>query len=236
MSFFLIVLLLILLIMSAFFSASESSLFSIRSAELSALAASGGRTGRRIARAMEKPSRVLTTILIGNTLVNVATASVATAIFGMLMGPKGLGVAIFVDALLVLVFGEILPKTVAVSFPIPIARALIGPLSVVRGVLRPVTHAVASFSNFVLSALALVRREELEQRAPVTPSELRMLMHEVDEAEVFTREERRIAVNILEFSETRAEQSDDLALSHRARGERRGVAGRKAARIHHRSQ
>ena len=206
MPFFLIVLLIILLILSAFFSASETSLFSIRSVELSALADSGGRTGRRIARAMERPGRILTTVIIGNTLTNVASAAVATAIFGMLMGPRGLGVAIVVDAVLVLVFAEIVPKTIAVSFPVLIARAVIGPLSIFRGFVRPVTHAVASLSNFVLSSLAVVSREELEQRPPVGPSELRMLMHEMDETEVFTREERRIAMNILEFAETHAEE------------------------------
>jgi len=221
MPFFLIVLLIILLILSAFFSASETSLFSIRSVELSALADSGGRTGRRIARAMERPGRILTTVIIGNTLTNVASAAVATAIFGMLMGPRGLGVAIVVDAVLVLVFAEIVPKTIAVSFPVLIARAVIGPLSIFRGFVRPVTHAVASLSNFVLSSLALVSREELEQRPAVGPSELRMLMHEMDETEVFTREERRIAMNILEFAETRAEEImtprvDIMAVPHDA--------------------
>jgi len=159
MSFLLVVLLGILLFLSAFFSASETSLFSIRGAELSALADSGGRTGRRIARSMERPGRVLTAIIVGNTLVNVASAAVATSLFGILMGPRGLGVAIVVDSVLVVIFGEIVPKTIAVSFPVTIAKILIGPLSVFRGFVRPVTHGVSSFSNFVLSSLALVRTE-----------------------------------------------------------------------------
>lgn len=208
-------------------------MFSIRSVELSALADSGGRTGRRIARAMERPGRVLTTIIVGNTLVNVASAAVATAVFGMLLGPRGLAVAIVVDAILVLVFGEIVPKTIAVSFPLPIARVLIGPLSFFRGFFRPVTHAVASFSNFVLSSLTLVGRDELEQRPAVGPGELRMIMHEVDEAEGFTREERRIAMNILEFAETRAEEImtprvDIVAIPHDASREETACLMRKA--------
>jgi putative hemolysin len=233
MFLFLIVLLAILLILSAFFSASETSLFSIRGVELSALADSGSRTGQRIARAMERPGRILTTIIVGNTLVNVAGAAIATAIFGMLMGPRGLGVAIVVDAVLVLIFGEVVPKTIAVSFPMPIARALISPLSIFRGFSRPVTHAVASFSNFVLSSLTLAGREELEQRPAVGPSELRMLMHEVDEAEGFTREERRIALNILEFAETRSEEImtprvDVIAVPHDASREAVARLMRKA--------
>jgi len=206
MSFLLVVLLGILLVLSALFSASETSLFSIRGAELSALADSGGRTGRRIARAMERPGRVLTAIIVGNTLVNVASAAVATALFGILMGPRGLWVAILVDAILVVVFGEIIPKTIAVSFPVTIAKILIGPLSIFRSFFRPVTHSVSSFSNFVLSSLALVGAEELEHRPAAGPGEIRMLVQEVDEAEGFTREERRIALNILEFAETRVEE------------------------------
>ncbi|KPJ59568.1 MAG: hypothetical protein AMJ46_10645 [Latescibacteria bacterium DG_63] len=206
MSLILIALLGVLLILSAFFSASETSLFSIPRLQLSALADSGGRTGKRIARAMEHPSHLLTTVLAGNILVNVASAAVATALFGILLGPRGIAIAIVVDTILLLVFGEILPKTVAVSFPVPIARILIGPLTVFSQAVRPVTHTVASFSNFVLSSLALVSRKELESKPAVGPTELRMLMHEVDEAEGFTPEERRIGVNILEFAETRVEE------------------------------
>ncbi|UCF79614.1 MAG: HlyC/CorC family transporter [Candidatus Eiseniibacteriota bacterium] len=206
MPFILIVLLGILLVFSAFFSASETSLFSIPRAQVSALGDSGGHTGRRIARALERPSHLLTTILTGNTLVNVATAAVATALFSMLMGPEGVAVAIVASTVLLLIFGEIVPKTIAVSFALPVARLLVGPLYLFSQAVRPVTYAVASFSNFVLSSLSLVSRDELESRPAVGPSELRMLMHEVDEAEGFTREARRIAMNILEFAETRVDE------------------------------
>jgi putative hemolysin len=205
MSLVLISLLGALLILSAFFSASETSLFSIPGIQLSALSDSGGRTGRRIARAMERPGHLLTTIIVGNTLVNVASAAVATALFEMLIGARGVLVAIVVDTALVLMVGEIIPKTVAVSFPVGIARILISPLVVFDRLVSAVTYAVASFSNVVLSSLGLVSREELESRPSVGPRELRMLMHEMGEAEGFTREERRIGMNILEFSETRVE-------------------------------
>jgi putative hemolysin len=206
MSLILISLLGALLVLSAFFSASETSLFSIPRIQLSGLADSGGRTGRRIARAMERPSHLLTTIIVGNTLVNVASAAVATALFAALMGPRGVVVAIAVATVLLLIFGEIVPKTIAVSFPVGIARILISPLVVFDQIVRVVTYVVASFSNLVLASLALVSKEELEKKPAVGPSELRMLMDEMGEEEGFTREERRIGANILEFAETRVEE------------------------------
>ncbi len=203
---FLFVFLGALLVCSALFSGSETALFSLRRVEVSRLAEQGGRTDRRIVRALDRPAHLLTTILLGNTLVNVAGAAVATAICGILFGPKGFVVAIFADTVLVLVLGEIIPKSIAVSFPVPVARVLIAPLMAFDFVVRPVTAAVASFSNLVLAALGLVRREETERRVPPGPAELKLLLHDVHEEKVFTREETRVAINILEFSETRAEE------------------------------
>ena len=199
-------LLAVLLCMSACFSASETALFSLRRPEVCILEETGGKTGKRIARALDRPGHTLTTILLGNTLVNVAGAAVATAICGILFGPRGVAVAIVADTVLVLMFGEVGPKTVAVSFPLPVARALVGPLSAFSVLVRPVVEAVASFSNRVLAWLGLVGKEEMERRAAVSPAELRLLMHEVQEDGSFTKDETRIATNILEFAETRAEE------------------------------
>jgi putative hemolysin len=199
-------LLVVLLCLSACFSASETALFSLKRPEVCTLEETGGKTGERIARALDRPGHTLTTILLGNTLVNVAGAAVATAICGLLFGSRGVAIAIVADTVLVLAFGEIGPKAVAVSFPLPVARALITPLSAFSVVVRPVVGAVASFSNLVLASLGLVGREELDRRAAVSPSELRLLMHDVQEEGSFTKEETRIATNILEFAETRAEQ------------------------------
>jgi len=203
---FLFCLLVVLLCCSACFSASETSLFSLRRADVCSLEERGGKTGKRIVRALDRPGHILTTILLGNTLVNVAGAAVATAICGILFGPKGVAVAIVADTILVLVFSEIGPKAMAVSFPLPVARALINPLTAFSALVRPVVEAVASFSNLILASLGLVAREELERRVAVSPSELRMLMHDVQEEGSFTKDETRIATNILGFAETRAEQ------------------------------
>jgi putative hemolysin len=203
---FLFCLLAILLCCSACFSASETALFSLRRAELLALDEGGGRAGKLIVRALDRPGHILTAILLGNTLVNVAGAAVATAICVSLFGPKGVAVAIVADTMLVLAFGEIGPKAVAVSFPLPVARSLIGPLSGFGVLVRPVVEKVASFSNLILASLGLVAKEELGQRAAVSPAELRMLMHDVQEQGSFTKYETRIATNILEFAETHAEE------------------------------
>ncbi|MBN1505115.1 MAG: HlyC/CorC family transporter [Candidatus Eisenbacteria bacterium] len=203
---FLFCLLAVLLCLSACFSASETALFSLRRPDVCTLEETGDRAGKLIARALDRPGHTLTTILLGNTLVNVAGAAVATAICGILFGPGGVAVAIVADTLLVLILGEIGPKAVAVSFPVQVTRALVGPVSVFSAFVRPVVGAVASFSNRLLFSLGLVGGEEMERKAAASPSELRLLMNDVEEDGSFTKEETRIATNILGFSETRVEQ------------------------------
>ncbi|MBS3759431.1 MAG: HlyC/CorC family transporter [Desulfobacterales bacterium] len=126
------ILLVLLLVLSGFFSSSETALFSISKAKARHMAKETGRLNALILQMKERPHTLLTTILIGNNLVNIAASSLATAItINILAGrafAHAVGIATGIMTFLILVFGEIFPKTVATRNNVAIAKGVILPL------------------------------------------------------------------------------------------------------------
>jgi Mg2+/Co2+ transporter CorB len=140
-----------LLVMSAFFSGSETALTASSRGKLKGLADKGSRGAKAAMAVTEDRERMIGALLLGNNIVNILSASLATALLTRLFGDSGVALATFVMTALVLIFGEVMPKTVAITFPEPVAtrvapiiRVLIlifSPLvslvrAVVRGILR----------------------------------------------------------------------------------------------------
>jgi CBS domain containing-hemolysin-like protein len=192
----------VLLILSGFFSGTETALFSLNRVERRRLAEEETVQSKRITRALQKPRELLSTILFGNTLVNVATSAVATLLFDRLMHGHGLVMAIVVDSALVLFIGEIIPKTIAVNHGAPISRLAINPLQAFTRVSAP---AVGIFDRSARAILRLLRVPE-EARGALSQSELEVLFDEAGRKRTITPQERRIVRNILRFSETTAEE------------------------------
>lgn len=138
-----------LLSLSAFFSGSETALFSLSKTQVERLRQGTGKSGTIVARLLDTPRRLLITVLVGNMFVNVASASLIASLATALLGNKGVGVAVGVTTILLLIFGEITPKTVAVhnaeftsrlfAYPIHLFSKLIFPL---RKLLRVVTNSL----------------------------------------------------------------------------------------------
>ncbi len=111
-----LIILLVLLGLSAFFAACEAAFFSLNQAQLAQFKARRGRTGAMIHALLEKPKELLITIYIGNELVNIAISALTTSIALHLFGSTGLAVAIGVGTFLILLFGEIVPKSLSLAF------------------------------------------------------------------------------------------------------------------------
>ena len=111
-----LVLLLILLVLSAAFSGTETAFFSLGSVDTARLEQEGGRIGKRVARMLRHAYDLLSALLIGNLLVNTAASVVATSLCLQWFGPRGVVVAVPVVTLLLLLFGEITPKMLALRF------------------------------------------------------------------------------------------------------------------------
>lgn len=183
-----LILLAVLIFLSGFFSSSEIALFSIGKAKARHLAKSGGRANQMIARMKEDPHRLLSTILIGNNLVNIGASSLATAMAIQYFSSYAVGIATGIMTFLVLVFGEIFPKTVATQHNIAIARAVIMPLYWLSFLFFPVIW----FLNFIPRLAGAARGTP-----PVTEDELITFVDVVHEGGQINPEERELIYNVI---------------------------------------
>jgi Mg2+/Co2+ transporter CorB len=138
---------LLLLVMSAFFSGSETALTAASRGKLKAQADKGSRGAGQAMQVTEDRERMIGSLLLGNNIVNILAASLATALLTRMFGDTGVAIATFAMTALVLVFGEVLPKTVAITYPETVA-------SRVAPIIRPM---IIIFSPVVAVVRALVR-------------------------------------------------------------------------------
>lgn len=215
-------LLLFLLLLSAYFSGSEAALFSLSRLQLRHMEERRDRASRRILRLLRDPDATLSTLLVGNNLVNIALSSIATAFMLTLISDtaRAVQVAFVLTTLAVLFFGEITPKTLAVNYPEGICRMISGSFLLIQRLLQPLTAAFHGASATVLRMLG-VPRTPVPEAALVSRAELRSVFEDVDEdPSVITPSESRFVQNILDFSARTAEEImtprvdiDDLPVS-----------------------
>ncbi|MBY6055149.1 HlyC/CorC family transporter [Leisingera daeponensis] len=140
----------LLLVLSAFFSGSETALTAASRGKLRAQADKGSRGAERALVITEDNERLIGSVLLGNNVVNILAASLATALFTRLFGEGGVAMATLVMTLLVLVFAEVLPKTYAISNAEKAASAVSAPISILVMLLSPIVGAVRLFVRGVL--------------------------------------------------------------------------------------
>jgi Mg2+/Co2+ transporter CorB len=141
---------LLLLVLSAFFSGSETALTAASRGKLRVRADKGDKGADRALAITEDNERLIGSVLLGNNLVNILSASLATALFTRLFGDSGVVVATLVMTLLVLVFAEVLPKTYAITRPEAAAALVSGPIRLIILVFSPIVSAVRAFTRLVL--------------------------------------------------------------------------------------
>lgn len=191
------VLLLFLLLLSGFFSSSETALFSISRSKARYLAKLKGRANVLINQMKANPHRLLTTILIGNNIVNVAASALATKLALEQFPNYAVGVATGVMTFLILVFGEVFPKSVATRNNIFIARMVIFPLYWLSILFRPVVF----FLDFIPKLTGRIKRSP-----SVTEEELITFVEVVREEGEIKEEEHRLIHRIFEFDDTNASE------------------------------
>jgi putative hemolysin len=150
-----ILLFLVFLLLGAFFSASETSLLSLNPYTLDLMEQKGSRRARMTKRLLARLEQLLATILIGNTLVNIAAASVATLFFLSFMPRdrnKAALLATLATTVLILIFAEINPKTFAANYPIKVSRILIQPLRLFFVLFSPLARALSFLPRILFQA------------------------------------------------------------------------------------
>jgi putative hemolysin len=141
--------LLVLLVFSGIFSGSETALVALSIARVEALVTEGRTGAKALYRLKKDPSRMLTTILIGNNLVNISASALATVIATREFGSAGPGIAVGVLTLFILVFGEITPKSLATRHSERISLFISYPLLVFMRLIYPLVWFFGHFTNWV---------------------------------------------------------------------------------------
>ena len=154
--------------------------------------------GSPLPRLLAKPHELLITILVGITLVNIASSALATTVATGLLGPRGVAIAIPVMIFLIVVFGEVLPMTIAVDNPLRFARLAAWPILALAWVLTPVRGVLGAFTALVTRAVA---REETPQTA-ITEAELRTLVEVGTREGQVERTEREMIHGVFELGDT----------------------------------
>jgi len=144
--------LLILLALSAFFSGSEAALYSLTRPQVRSLE-ERSRAGRVAGKLLKTPRKLLVTILIGNLVVNIFTTSAATAIMLEAFGQKGVGYAFLVMSALIITFGEIIPKVIALRWANRVAVLSIIPLRIFHALFAPLRVPLSWISDGVIASL-----------------------------------------------------------------------------------
>ena len=192
-----LVVLIVLLLLSGFFSSAETALFSISRAKARHIAKEKGFTNALIKRMKDDPHRLLSTILIGNNLVNVGAAALATSITIKLVASNAVGIATGIMTALILIFGEIIPKSVATRNNVLIARLVIMPLYWLSILFSPIIYLL----NFIPRLTRKVQR-----KSRVTEEELMTFVEVVEEEGGIEEEEKELIHNIFEFDDTSASE------------------------------
>ena len=193
--------LLILLALSAFFSSSETALVTVNKIRMRNMAEGRNKQAETVIKTVENQGKMLSAILIGNNVVNLSASSLATVMASSLFGNKAVGIATGILTLLILVFGEITPKTMATYSAEKISLKVARYIYFLMTVLTPVIFLVNLLSGVVLK-LCGVNTEE--KRESITEDELRTIVEVSHEEGVLETEEKKMITNVFDFGESLA--------------------------------
>ena len=193
--------LVILVAFSAFFSASETAFSSLNQIRLKSRADDGDRTAARVLAMSEQYDKLLSTILIGNNIVNIAAASIGTIIFTKMLGAeRGATVSTMVLTIVVLIFGEVTPKSLAKEMPETIATAVAPVLSLLMLVLTPLTWLFTQWKRLLNH---FVHSSESDT---ITEGELMTMVSEAENDGELTDRESELIRSAIEFDDVEVEE------------------------------
>ncbi len=195
--------LILLLALSAFFSSAETALTTVNRIRMRTLAEEGNARAKKILAITDDSGKMISAILIGNNIVNLSASSIATTLAIKLFGNMGAGIATGILTLLILIFGEISPKTLATIHADKIALAYAGIISFLMKVLTPVIFLMNTLS---LAFLRLLRVDPNAGRQVMTENELRTIMDVGHESGVIETEEHEMINNVFDFTDAEAKE------------------------------
>ncbi len=193
--------LVVLVLLSAFFSSAETALTTVNKHRLRALSEEGNKTASKVLNLVDNPSKLLSAILIGNNIVNISASALATTFTTEVFGSKFIGVSTGVLTLVVLLFGEITPKTLATIYSEKMSMIYIHVIAPLTIILTPVIWIVDKLSNIIFFVLRVDRNAANNQ---MTEGELRTIVDVSVEDGVLEKEEKSMINNVVDFGDSKA--------------------------------
>jgi CBS domain containing-hemolysin-like protein len=197
----------VLLLISAFFSSAETALTTVNRMKIRALADEGNRRAKTVEKLIEDPSKLLSTILIGNNIVNLTASSLTTTLMANICTHAGMpekqslviGIGTGVLTILVLIFGEITPKTLASIYSTNISMAYAGIINLLTKLLTPVIFIVNKLAR---GFMHIFRINPDAKHEAITESELLTIVDASHEEGVIESEERKMITNVVDFGDS----------------------------------
>lgn len=198
-----IISLIILLLLSAFFSSAETALTTVNKIRMRTLSEAGNKKADSVLRVTDNSGKMLSAILIGNNIVNLSASSIATSLAIKHFGSVGAGIATGVLTLLVLLFGEITPKTKATLNADQMALSY---ASIIEFLMKLLTPVIFIINKLSLGILFLLRVDPNAKDNLMTEEELRTIVDVSQETGVIEHEERDMIHNLFDFGDSEAKE------------------------------
>lgn len=194
-----LVILIICLALSALFSASETALMTLSKIRVKQMVENKEKGGDRINKLLSDPSKLLSAILIGNNAVNIGASSLMTSIAIDAFGNTGVGIATGIMTLLILIFGEITPKSLAAQNSEKLAIRLSGFVEFITFILTPIIFVLTKLTNLMVRILG----GDIDEDQPfITQEELRTIVSVSHKEGVLEGEEKDMINNVFDFSDS----------------------------------
>lgn len=193
-----LLILVVLLALSAFFSASETALVSHNKIKMRRLVDDGVKSAKLVTKITEDSGKMLSVILIGNNLVNIGASSIATSLAISIFKSSGVGIATAIMTVLIIIFSEITPKTLATQNSERVSLKVAKPIYYISKVLSP----AAAFFNVIANGLVKFLGGDINKDEPsITEEELKTIVDVGQEEGVFEEDEKELIYNVFDFAD-----------------------------------
>lgn len=196
-----LIVLFFLLALSSFFSSAETALTTVNKLRIRTMVDEGVKHAKTVSLLIEEPSKMLSAILIGNNVVNLSASSLSTALAIEIGGSAAAGIATGILTLLILIFGEITPKTLATLHAQKLSLIYAPIIYFLTQILTPVIYVINKLSMMLLF---LLRVDPKKKIATMTENELRTIVDVSHEEGVIESEERKMITNVVDFGDSLA--------------------------------
>ncbi len=194
-----LIIIVVLVFLSAFFSSAETALTTVSKLRVQTLVEQENKKAKLLSKVIKDSGKLLSTILIGNNIVNMSASSLTTVLVSNLFGNTAVGVGTGIITLLILIFGEITPKTLAATHAEPIALAYARIIYGLMKIMTPVIFVVTKLANGVMFLLHI---DPNAQENTLTEHELRTIVNVSQESGVIEDEEKQMIYNVFDFGDS----------------------------------